>query len=113
MSKQCVWAGLLLTVALSFARPTLAVEPLAGGAMPPAKPAADCQAVTSELPKPPVWLQAGPTPCGAGCPLSGQGTSPSCTGKITGDACGVGGTCFLVLTPSCPRSAARCSCITK
>ena len=106
MSKKCVWAGLLLIAALSFAGPTWAVEP-------PAAPAADCQAVTSTLPDLPVWMQAGPIPCGAGCPLSGQGTSPSCTGKMTGDACGVGGTCFLVLTPSCPRSAARCSCITK
>jgi hypothetical protein len=109
MSKKCVWAGLLLLIAaLSFAGPNWATEPLA-------KPAAGCQgqAVTSKLPELPVWMQAGPTPCGSGCPLSGQGTSPSCTGKITGDACGVGGTCFLVLTPSCPRSAARCSCITK
>lgn len=103
MSKQCVWAGLLLIAALSFAGPTWAVEP----------PAGDCLAATSTLPDLPVWMQAGPIPCGSGCPLSGQGTSPSCTGKMTGDACGVGGTCFLVLTPSCPRSAARCSCITK
>jgi hypothetical protein len=103
MSKQCVWAGLLLIAALSFAGPTWAVEP----------PAADCLAATSTLPDLPVWMQASPIPCGAGCPQSGQGTSPSCTGKMTGDACGVGETCFLVLTPSCPRSAARCSCITR
>jgi hypothetical protein len=110
MSKQCVWAGLLLIAALSFAGPTWAVEPLAGAM----SPATDCLAVTSStLPDLPVWLQTGIIPCGAGCPLSGQGTSPSCTDKMTGDACGVGGTCFLVLTPSCPRSAARCSCITK
>ena len=102
MSKKCAWAGLFLIAALSLAGPTWAA-PLAG----------DCLAVTSELPDLPVWMQTGPTPCGNGCPLSGQGTSPSCTGKMTGDACGVGGTCFLILSPTCPRSAAQCSCVTR
>jgi hypothetical protein len=119
MSKRFPWAGLLLIVALFIVGAAGAAEPPAGLA-PMAAQAASCRAsssasaaniVASVLPP---WIEAGATLCGDGCPATGQGTDPSCRGKMTGDSCGsAGGICLLVLTPTCTRSAARCSCITR
>ncbi len=119
MSKRFTWPGLLLIAALFIVGAAGAAEPPAGLA-PAAPQAASCQMsspanaagiMASVLPS---WIAAGNTVCGDGCPATGQGTDPSCRGKITGDPCGsAGGICLLVLTPTCTRSAARCSCITR
>jgi hypothetical protein len=114
MSKRFPWAGLLLIVALFIAGAAGAAEPPARLA-PMAPQAASCLVSSSAnavAPVLPPWIEAGATLCGDGCPATGEGTDSGCRGKMTGTPCGVGGTCLLLLTPTCPRSAARCSCVT-
>jgi hypothetical protein len=106
----------LLVLFVAAAAAAAAVEGPASPA-PAAPPVAGClaaspvNALDGLSPVAPSWMQRTPVPCGPGCPAIGAGTDPSCTGKKTGDACGsAGGFCLQVLSPTCPKSAAQCSC---
>jgi hypothetical protein len=109
MSNRFAATGILLMIALLLSGAAGAVEPPAGLTCP-ARASGSSTPSVSLLPP---WIEVQVTPCGNGCPGIGQGTSPSCTGKMVGDSCGTGGTCLLLLTPSCPRSAGQCSCVTR
>jgi hypothetical protein len=115
MSKQVSWSGLLLIGALVLAGAAGAVEPQAS--LAPAPSASGCLTSTpanagdllGSFLTPAV--EKGTTVCGPGCPAIGLGTDPGCSGKMVGDTCAAGKTCYIFLTPNCAHPADRCICV--
>lgn len=108
--RVLVCFGLLLTVSAAVAAGEL---PQLSSPVRLDCAAAQSSWTPSSLPEtPPTWLAASSgIPCGAGCPLSGEGTEAVCVNKNAGDPCGFDAICLHYLTPSCPPPYNRCICV--